>query len=200
MTRSPWDREYARTQDEYIWGTAPSSLARRLSALLPARARVLDLGCGEGRDSVFFATRGFDVTGVDVSAAGLDKAARLAGEHGVTVRWVRSDLACTALEGDFDLIYSCGAIHYVPRAERPALFLRLKDLTRTGGWHAHIVFTDRLVYVEKGEVVDYFGPGELTRAYADWGIVERKDGRIACAQDGTPHHHSIELIVARPRR
>lgn len=197
MTRSPWDREYARRQDEYIWGTEPSSLARSLSARLRAGARVLDLGCGEGRDSVFFATCRFDVTGVDVSGAGLDKAARLAREHGVAVRWIRSDLARAAPEGDFDLIYSCGAIHYVPRAERPALFHRLKGLTRAGGWHAHIVFTDRLVYVEKDEVVDYFGPGELAQAYADWGIVERKDSVIACAQDGTPHRHSIELIVAR---
>jgi tellurite methyltransferase len=45
-------------------------LARQVSALLPPGARVLDLGCREGRDSVFFAERGFDVTGVDIARAG----------------------------------------------------------------------------------------------------------------------------------
>ncbi|MBI3030151.1 MAG: methyltransferase domain-containing protein, partial [Candidatus Rokubacteria bacterium] len=72
--RSPWAREYVRRPKDYIWGTEPSSLALEVSDLLPPGARVLDLGCGEGRDSVFFASRGFEVTGVEVSLAGLRKA------------------------------------------------------------------------------------------------------------------------------
>jgi tellurite methyltransferase len=77
--------------NEYIWGTQPSELAREVSRLLPPGAWVLELGCGEGRDSVFFATCGFKVTGVDVSAAGLHKAHRLARAQGVTIRWVHDD-------------------------------------------------------------------------------------------------------------
>jgi cyclopropane fatty-acyl-phospholipid synthase-like methyltransferase len=58
--RSPWAREYARTPNRDVWGTEASELAHQVSALLPPGARVLDLGCGEGRDSVFFAQRGFE--------------------------------------------------------------------------------------------------------------------------------------------
>lgn len=195
--RSPWAREYARTPTTYIWGTAASSLAREVSALLPAGARVLDLGCGEGRDSVFFATQGRDVTGVDVSRAGLRKAKRLAREKGVAARWIQGDMPRVTVHGPFDLIYSCGSIHYVPRVERTPLFRRLKALTRPGGYHAHIVFTDGLVYVEKGEVVEHFTPGELAAAYADWVIVRQVDRLISCAQDGTPHHHSVEEFIVK---
>ncbi len=117
--RSPWAREYARTPNRYVWGTEASELAHQVSALLPPGARVLDLGCGEGRDSVFFAQRGFDVTGIDVARSGLAKAERLARGRGVRVRWVCGDIgrldALPLLEECFDLIYSCGAIHYVPR-------------------------------------------------------------------------------------
>jgi tellurite methyltransferase len=91
MTWSPWARVYARTPTEYIWGTDPTEFAREVSALLQPGARVLDLGCGEGRDSVFFAARGCDVTGVDVSASGLRKAERLARARGVSVRWSERD-------------------------------------------------------------------------------------------------------------
>src|SRR4029079_4014067 len=100
-TRSPWAREYARRPDEYILGTAPSRFARRLGPLLGPGARVLQLRCGqgtrqrvlavgwgEGRDSVFFARRGCLVTAVDVSLAGLRKGERLARRAGVEVRWV----------------------------------------------------------------------------------------------------------------
>ena len=93
MTRSPWAREYARTPNEYIWGLAPSDFARAVRALLSPGARVLELGCGEGRDSVYFAACGCDVTGVDVSVAGLHKAQRLARAHGVKVHWVHGDAA-----------------------------------------------------------------------------------------------------------
>src|SRR6266851_2223257 len=118
VMRSPWAREYARTPNRYIWGTEASALAKEVGALLPPGARVLDLGCGEGRDSVFFASQGCDVTAVDVSRAGLRKAERLAREKGVTVRWIPGGMSRVMVDGPFDLIYSFVSIHYVPRRER----------------------------------------------------------------------------------
>ena len=203
--RSPWAREYARTPKTYIWGTEASSLARDVSVLLPPGARVLDLGCGEGRDSVFFAECGFDVTGVDVARSGLSKAKRLAYARRVRVHWVCGDIGSLDVsplrDGFFDLIYSCGAIHYVPRVMRARLFSRLRAVTPEYGLHAQIVFTDRSVYVEKGERIDYFASGELTGLYADWLILAREEQLIDCSQDGTVHRHSVEQLVAQaPRR
>lgn len=202
MVRSPWAREYVRTPTAYIWGTEPSALAREVSRLLPPGADVLDLGCGEGRDSVFFAAEGFDVTGLEISRAGLHKAARLARalaaeRSGTRIRWVHGNMARLPVTGRFDLVYSCGSIHYVPRPARVRLIARLRAMTRPGGLHAHIVFTDRAVYVEKGEWIDYFAPGELGRAYAGWTVLRNDEGRIPCAQDGTAHRHSVEHLVAR---
>lgn len=196
-TRSPWAREYVRRPADYIWGTDPSSFAQEVRELLAPGARVLDLGCGEGRDSVFFASQGFEVTGVDVSLAGLRKAERLAREQGIVVRWLQGDMAHLRVDRPFDLVYSCGAIHYVPRRERTRLFPLLKALTLPSGYHAHIVFTNRRIYVEKGEAIDYFAPGELARAYANWLVLRLEERLIPCAQDGTPHRHSVELLVAR---
>lgn len=194
-SRSPWGREYQRRR-EYVWGTEPTTFARRVADLLPG-GRVLDLGCGEGRDAVFFASRGFAVTGVDVSAAGIGKARRLARAAGVRVRWVVADLGRFVPRASYDLVYSCGAVHYVPRRLRVRLFPRWQAITRPGGLHAHIVFTDREIYVEKGEVVDYFQPGELRNYYGDWEVLEYGESSIACCQDGTPHRHSVARLVAR---
>lgn len=193
---SPWGGEYLRTPDRYIWGTRASRLARETAALLGRRARVLDLGCGEGRDSVFFAAHGFAVTGVELSAAGLRKARRLAAARHVRVRWVCSALPRLPVTGPFELVYSCGSIHYVAAAARATFFARLHALTAPGGYHAHVVFTDRHVHEEKGERIDYFAPGELARAFVGWDVLRYEGGLIGCAQDGTSHAHSIELILA----
>jgi len=85
-----WDELYAST--ELVWtAEANRFVAGELADLPPGRA--LDLGTGEGRNAIWLAERGWQVTAVDFSAAGLAKAARLAGSRGVTgVRWVEADL------------------------------------------------------------------------------------------------------------
>ena len=137
--------------------------------------------------------------GVDLSLDGLRKAARLADDLGVRVPWVCAALPDLPVRGSFDLVYSCGSIHYVARDERGALFARLRDLTRPRGLHAHVVFTGRPIYREKNEVVHYFTPDELRDAYRGWIVLRHEEGLIPCAQDSARHVHSVEtMVVQRP--
>jgi cyclopropane fatty-acyl-phospholipid synthase-like methyltransferase len=81
------------------------------------------------------------VTGVDIARAGLSKAERLASGRGVRVHWVCGTIdsleARRLMVGLFDLIYSCGAIHYVARARRARLFAQLRAHTQEDGRAAH---------------------------------------------------------------
>ena len=62
-----------------------------------------------------------------------------------------------------------------------------------------MVFTDRLIYREEGEAVDYFSAGELHEVFLEWQILARGDRVISGAQDGTMHGHAVEeLVAARP--
>ena len=89
-----WDERYRR--EDYVYGKAPNDfLAAHVDELRPGN--VLCLAEGEGRNAVFLAGRGFAVTAVDASAVGLEKAARLAAEHGVEIETICADLA------DYDL-------------------------------------------------------------------------------------------------
>lgn len=199
-TWSPWAREYARSPERYVFGTTPSDFALEVARLVRPGHHVLDLGCGEGRDSVFFAQLGAVVTGVDLSGEGIEKAERLARARGVRVRWIQGPMTESLPACRFDLIFSCGSIHYVPRPQRTALFRRLEALARPGGHQAHVVFTDRQVHEEKGEIVEYFKAGELHEAFVNWQILKHGDYVISCAQDGTVHGHAVEeLVVASPR-
>ena len=101
MDRDQWDERYAG--DELVWKSAPNQfLVSEVGSLPPGRA--VDLACGEGRNAVWLAERGWKVTGVDLSPIGLAKAERLARSRNVDVRWVESAVQqwTPPLEG-FDL-------------------------------------------------------------------------------------------------
>jgi SAM-dependent methyltransferase len=83
MDAHAWDVRYG--EGELLWGVQPNRfVAAELSAIKPGRA--LDVACGEGRNAIWLAGRGWQVTGVDFSATGLERAARLASDAGVTDR------------------------------------------------------------------------------------------------------------------
>ena len=70
-----------------------------------AAGRAIDLGTGEGRNAIWLAERGWQVTAVDFSAAGLARAGRLAAERGVSVDWVQADLLdYKPAPGGYDLV------------------------------------------------------------------------------------------------
>ena len=90
MEREHWDDRYGGT--ELVWTARPNRFLVSELEGAPPRGRALDLACGEGRNAVWLAERGWRVTGVDFSGVGLEKAARLAAERHVEVDWVRADL------------------------------------------------------------------------------------------------------------
>jgi SAM-dependent methyltransferase len=124
-----WDQRYSAA--EYIYGTEPNEfLAANVEAIPPGP--VLEVGCGEGRNAVFLAGRGYDVTAVDQSAAGLRKAERLAAERGVQLTTVQADLGAFAIEpGHWAGVVSIFC--HLPRAVRLPLYAGVVRGLRPGG-------------------------------------------------------------------
>jgi len=90
-----WDERYATP--EYVYGTKPNDFLASVAAQIP-RGRVLSIADGEGRNGVFLATLGHDVTSVDASAVGLAKAKQLAATRGVRLTTQVVDLADYVME------------------------------------------------------------------------------------------------------
>lgn len=125
-----WDARYAA--EAFAYGTAPNDFLVQMRGRIAARGRVLCLADGEGRNGVWLARQGFQVTSVDVSARGLDKARALAREGGVDVEAVvcdvtRFDLGTAA----WDAIASI-FLHLPPKPRR-ALHGRCVTALKPGG-------------------------------------------------------------------
>jgi hypothetical protein len=92
-----WDARYA--EPGWAFGTEPNDFLRDHAQHIP-RGRVLCVAEGEGRNAVWLAGRGYDVTGVDSSSTGLEKAKALASERGVSITTVVADLESYVIEPD----------------------------------------------------------------------------------------------------
>ena len=89
MDSSAWDRRYA--EKELVWSAAPNRfLVAETAGLEPGRA--LDLACGEGRNAIWLAERGWRATALDFSEVAIDKARRIAAARGVEVDWRVADV------------------------------------------------------------------------------------------------------------
>ena len=89
VSRAHWDERYGTA--ELIWKADPNRfLVEELEGLAPGRA--LDIACGEGRNAIWLASMGWEVTGVDFSAVGLAKARRHAAERGLRATWIEADV------------------------------------------------------------------------------------------------------------
>lgn len=124
-----WDERYA--EPEYAYGTEPNDFLReQVTGTAPGKA--LCLAEGQGRNAVFLASLGFDVTAVDLSPVGLQRAQELAKAHGVSITTRVTDLAHLELEADaWDLIVSIFA--HVPPAVRAHAHQQVVRGLRAGG-------------------------------------------------------------------
>ena len=113
MDAHAWDERYAAT--ELMWSVEPNLFVARECADLPP-GRAVDLAAGEGRNAIWLARRGWEVTAVDFSAVAIDKGRRLAGD--TEVEWVVAD--ATTWQGE--AVHDLAVIAYLqlPAEERRA--------------------------------------------------------------------------------
>lgn len=126
---SQWDERYGG--GEYVYGTAPNDFLAAMAGRIPP-GRVLCLAEGQGRNAAFLAARGYDVTGVDSSAVGLQMARQLAESRGLQIATVVVDLAT------FDPGIACweGIVSifcHLPTAIRRPVLQRMVRALRPGG-------------------------------------------------------------------
>lgn len=126
MDASAWDERYAGK--ELVWSVEPNQfVARECADLEPGRA--VDLAAGEGRNAIWLAREGWQVTAVDWSGVGLDKGRQVAG--GAPVTWEQADATTWRATEPFDLTVM--AYLQLRSEERAAAVRNGFDALRPGG-------------------------------------------------------------------
>lgn len=133
FSQAAWDERYSSA--DRVWSGNPNPhLVATAELLTPGTA--LDVGSGEGADTIWLASHGWQVTGIDVSVVALERAASqaaAAGEEIATrITWQQADvLTWVPPTRQFDLVSA--QFMQLPRPELESLHRRLADAVRPGG-------------------------------------------------------------------
>ncbi len=171
---SPYEELYQSS--DYYWGIQPTELAIKVLSLCPpwSAPSILDIGCREGQNVLFFGRNGYRTTGIDISESGIKKAQALAG------KWhVQAELICASIENyvpsqNFDIVFCDNLLHLITPESRVRLLKECRELTNPGGIHlinlpVEKPFLNTPPFVQKSYP---WYSGELFSLYKDWEILE----------------------------
>ena len=199
--RETWNARFAR--DEYLFGRAPNAFLQSQAHRLSAGQRALCVADGEGRNSVWLAERGLDVTAFDMAPNAVRKARALAAERGVRATFEEADMLDYRWPtASYDVLVAV-FIQFLSPGSRPAIFAAMREAVRPGGLFLLEGFRPEQVAYATG------GPGKVDHMYtrewleaefAGWDIehLAAYDTELA---EGTGHRGRsavIDLVARKP--
>jgi len=188
-----------------FWGTKPAWLVEAARSYFPGfdNVRVLDIGCGDGKNAYFLASLGAQVRAVDISPLAIEHA-KCAWPSLQNLTWEVGDIRHLHFLIDFfDIIVATGILHCLKdKVEMKAVIHRMKSATKQGGFNIISAFNTR--FQDLSGHGPHFHPCLLphsfyVEAYNDWEVIHKSDKDL---DDIHPHnqilhHHSITRILAR---
>ena len=191
-TAEAWNERYATRG--MVWGTQPNRfLAEYATGLTPRR--ILDLGCGQGRNAVWLATQGHRVTGIDLSPVAIDQSRTLAADHAVEVHFEVANVVEDWMPptGAFDLVIL--SYLQLPPHDRRVAHAKATQAVAPGGtiWliahHSDNIMDGvggpqyQEVLFDESALADDFSDLDLLQNQKVYRDVEGEDGRVRVALD-----------------
>ena len=188
--------------DDYYWGLEPGDFLEELIRLCPPASdkKVLDIGCGEGKDAVYMAQKGYLVTAFDLTDNGIKKTKALAKERNVDINAYVDDINTFELKEKFDIVYSTGTVQYLFDQNKKAFFEKIDQITNDDA----VVYIN--VFVEKpflelppdwDKEEKMWRSGELFTYFGDWKMERIDEIIFEDNSGGVPHYHCMDTIVCR---
>ncbi len=198
-----YEKLYAAAPDHIAWGEKPGRLVARIGEYVKPGGKVLDIGCGDGKNALFLEQHGFSVVGYDASPHAIQGLHTRFARAGVVPRGTYEvlDIEHDPILGSFDALVSYGLFHCLSKARRFEEHRQLQRLVRRDeGYMFFTCLTDRIPLPEEHgrSELELATEGEIRELFAMWNVVYREEGVIR--ESHLPlvgeHEHSAVWIIA----
>lgn len=147
-----------------------SEVLEAMESLSPGKA--LDLGCGQGRNALFLAQHGFEVTAVDQNELALEILQNIVEQEDLEMTVGLYDINSANLKQSYDLIVSTVVLMFLQADRIPAIIRNMQDQTNPGGYNLIVCAMDTEDYPCQVPFSFTFKEGELADYYKDWELVK----------------------------
>jgi SAM-dependent methyltransferase len=191
-----WEEMYSGSEQVFS-GNPNAVLVTEVTGLPPGQA--LDVGCGEGADSIWLARNGWQVTAVDVAPTALRRGVAASHDVAERIAWTRADLTRTPPPArSFDLV----SVQYFPLLHQPdhrALHGLLSAVAPGGTLLVVSHDPADLAHRDDIDIDDYYQPPEIADLLdATWTVVVSETRRRTTpGPPGTNHTHDVVLRARR---
>lgn len=147
-----------------------SEVLEAMESLSPGKA--LDLGCGQGRNALFLAQHGFEVTAVDQNELPLEILQSIVEQEDLEMTVGLYDINSANLKQSYDLIVSTVVLMFLQADRIPAIIRNMQDQTNPGGYNLIVCAMDTEDYPCQVPFSFTFKEGELADYYKDWELIK----------------------------
>ncbi len=201
MSKPFWEEQYATSDGlKTFGGGKPTDKVIKVASQMKKGSRVIEFGCGAGRDALYLAENGFDVTSVDISKTGISKLIEIAEKRCLQIKAKVQDMRDFHFEGKYDLVIAVGSLHLIPRSDWKKLIKKVKEHTVVNGFNIMTGFTDQVQTPPdmKPFFVGLFQEDELFEIYDDWDILDKHSITFTDNHgNGLSHTHSTHGLLAK---
>lgn len=202
-----FDREYSLANG-LLFGTEPSvylEMFLRSEHIAPGPA--LDVGCGDGRNSLFLARCGFEVTGIDLCEVAIGRLREAANHQALELKALVADVRTYEYPHDwYGLVVANTVLDHLEESDVFPLIEAMQQTVVQGGYLFVTGFTTDDPGYRDGPlpksntarcVKHYFRPGELRDLFTDVVVIRYHEELLLDTNHGPPHYHSIARLMAR---
>lgn len=201
--KGQYDIEYS--QSSCFWGNEPGKFVIPITEITSAGS-VLDLGAGEGKNSIYLAQKGFEITAIEVSKYAVDNFRRQINTLDVNtskrIKLLQEDVLLYNTEQRFDVVIAYGLLHCLRSTDEvDNLLNKISSWTKLGGVVVVVCFNDSMGIPE---VQSYLEPTLLPKGYLQdkfkgWEVLRQEDDIITETHPTSviEHQHAVSRIIVR---
>jgi len=164
MSSIEWDEIYrTRRLDAVPWhsGQPDRRLVQLINQKRIPKGRVLDMCSGDGTNSIYLASKGFDVFGVDISGTAVRIARQRCEKRKLACAYEVGDVLHLSFRKTFDFVFDRGCFHHMSKEEKSGYINTVKRLLRPGGKFFLLCFSNKnppyKKNLSKEDIRGYFG-------------------------------------------
>jgi cyclopropane fatty-acyl-phospholipid synthase-like methyltransferase len=190
--------------EDYVYGKKPNIFLEETIRKLQLSGNALAIAEGEGRNGVFLAEQGMNVTTWDYAESGLDKTKKLAEERGVNIQTELVDLNNAKWTPDAWDEIVCIFGHF-PLELREKTLVGVREAVKPGGYYITEVYSQKQIPYNSGGPRDInflYRPEEFWQTFADWRILHFFMGEVV-RNEGELHNglsHVIQFVGQKPSK